>query len=114
MMCTVIYGSKKDYRNDMQNRYSSTRAHAICRRLIATSKQMSVWYGAHYWAACAATSHEQWLGDSIVRYRDRFFREATGGDSKPTRAHEALWDLAVRRVFNIRSEALALKTSVLW
>lgn len=112
-MCMTIYGSKRDFRADMQSPYSPARAHAMCRRLVATANQMSLWYGAHYWAACAATSQDNWLGDSLVRHRDRFYREACG-EGEPTKAAQKLWDIAMRRVFNLRGEALQLKTSVLW
>ena len=114
-MCTTIYGSIRDYRLDMQCPYKPARAHAICRHLIATASQNTLWYGAHYWAACVATSRDEWLGDSLVRWRDRFFREATGReDCEPTRAMRKLWDMALQRVMNLRPEAMALKTSVLW
>ena len=113
-MCTTIYGSIRDYRADMRNPYGPSRAHAICRHLIATAKQGTLWYGAHYWAACAATSHDGYLGNGLIQYRDRFFREATGGDREPTKGERALWDLAITRVMNLRSQAMALKTSVLW
>lgn len=114
-MSTVIYGSKRDYRNDMQNPFSPSRSHAICRKLTATAKQDSKWYGAHYWAACAATSHDEWLGDSLIRHRDRWLYEAMNGAKRMSRETAMkVWDIAIRRVMNLRKAALELKTSMAW
>ena len=113
-MCMTIYGSKRDYRKDMKSPFGSTRAHAMCRHLTATSKQSSLWYGAHYWAACAVTTSDENLAYNLNYYKERFFREATGGDSEPNAGHKALWELAIGRMMKLRSEALTLKTSVLW
>ncbi len=111
-MC-VVYGSVRDFRVAMRDPFNSSRAHAICRKLIATAKQDSVWYGVHYWAACVATSHGEWLGNRLVAYEDRWYVES---DSKkvPRTTAQKMWKLAIRRAMNLRDEALKLKTSVAW
>lgn len=113
-MCTTIYGSKRDYREDMRRPFGSARAHAMCRLLTGTATQASLWYGAHYWAGCAVTTSDENLYDNLTRYKTRFFYEVTGGNGEPNAGHRALWELAIKRMMKLRSEALNLKTSVLW
>ena len=86
----------------------------MCRLMVGTASQASLWYGAHYWAGCAVTTHDENLAYNLNHYKERFFREATGDDSEPNAGHKALWELAIRRMTKLRAEAMALKTSVLW
>lgn len=80
----TVYFSREDYRHDMQYPHGSTRAHAVCRRLIATADQNSKLYGAVYWAACAATAWRDSSGAAVRRavyrdYRRRFACEVEHG-----------------------------------
>lgn len=113
-MAMTIYGTTRDYRNDMRHPYGSTRAHAMCRAVTGTATQASLWYGAHYWAGCAVTSPDEYLAENLAKYEARFYREATRGDGEPGNGHRALWRLAIGRMLKLRAEAMALKTSVLW
>jgi len=135
-MCT-IYFSKRDYREDMRSPNSAARSHAICRRLLGVpaawnrpvdypqkpahprqAATLSAWYGAHYWAACAATSVKESAEEALEWYARSFAIEISGGDGPDPYVlkdpYRALWALAVRRVWAIRDEALALASSVLW
>jgi hypothetical protein len=138
-MCT-IYFTKRDFRDAMRNPRTAERAHAICRRLLGIPacwdgrdirypalpyyskypkcNTLSLWYGAHYWAACAATNLRESVRDALRWNRRCFAREISGGDGpQPERLHgrwRRLWRLAVRRVWALRAEALVLDTSVRW
>ena len=137
-MC-VIYFDKQTYRKDMRSPNSSARAHAICRRLVGVPSSwdgrdihypgayhgrgrncnsLSHWYGAHYYAACAATSLRESKIDALRFWRRAFAREISGGEGKnPERlvgGWKALWRLAARRVWQLREDAAALDTSVRW
>jgi hypothetical protein len=131
-MCTV-YFSKRDYRKAMRDSTGSARSHAICRRLLGVpacyerlhgphNGKVSLWYGAHYYAACALTSErsDYHRGNDcpLEFWRRAFAREATGCDGRDnppmSLAVWALWVLAVRRVREILPEAMELSTSVLW
>jgi len=105
-----FYFSMADYRADMRNPCSAARAHAICRRLVGC-EQKSLWYGAHYWAACAVTSYQK-KADSF--YRDAFYREVTGGYKELPPMVKSLWKVAFRRVKGIAVEARKLEHSMLW
>lgn len=116
----TIYMSKRDFRQSMRNPYSAERAHAICRRLVATSKQWpSLWYAAHYWAACAATCNGAWgetIEECLAQYANNFAYECIkehNANILPNK-YKSLWSLAVRRVLAIRDEALALSNSLTW
>ena len=137
---TTIYFSRRDYRDDMRDPKSSARAHAICRRLLGVpacwdgrdvrypdkwrsekyppTNTLSVWYGAHYYAACAATSLRESVGDALRFWRRAFAREISSGEGKHperlTGRYKSLWRLAIRRVWAIRQEAMALPHSALW
>ena len=126
----VIYGSNRDYRNAMQNKYGADRAHAICRKLVGVS-QSSKWYGAHYRAACALLHNPEWdttsesrqhgwngLLDRLDRWADSFAQEVDSSSNfdfgKLSKGYQALWRLAVNRVYRVMREAEGLRTSVDW
>ena len=109
-MCVTIYGTTSDFRKAMRNPNDPNRVHATCRRLTGCL-QKSHWYGAFYWAGCAAFRDDE----PFEQYRRRFLVEMTGSSDGPfPEAYRKLWDLAVRRVVAIREEARRLKSSVLW
>lgn len=138
-MC-VIYFDRQDYRAAMRSPWDASRAHAICRKLLGVSaswkdrhrlgcSKLSLWYGAHYYAACALTDysvlHEEdavkrqpILDERIAFWGKCFAREADGcgGDADPPMCAgvAALWRLALRRVHSVLSDALVLESSVLW
>lgn len=101
----------------MRDPYNPARCHAVCRRLVATSTQLTPWYGAHYWAACAQLSSPDFDRSELYkRYRRNFMREITGGnDGWPSpKKYLSLWRLAWRRVSAIAVEAESIPSSILW
>lgn len=123
----TIYFSKREFRNDMQQYWSTSRVHAVCRKLVATvdpprgekrphGRSLSAWYGAHYWAACwELRSPNNWSYTEEEAKR-RFIVELIGGDGCRNRPKwaDSLWSLALKRVREVAEEAKALKTSLLW
>ena len=112
---TTVFMSPRDFREAQRSPHGAHRAHAICRRLVATATQNSHWYGAHYWAACALTTRDGNEQQNLARWKSSFAIETSGGEERelPGR-YRGLWNLAVRRVRAVLSEAMALETSVLW
>ena len=124
----------------MRSPNGAARAHAICRRLLGVpacwdgrdirypdkwhsekhvnTNTLCAWFGAHYYAACAATSVRESSVAAIRFWRRAFAREISSGEGQhPDRLRgrwKSLWRLAVRRVWALRNEALALDTSVRW
>ena len=138
----TIYFTKQDWRAAMRSPISSERAHAICRRLLGVpacwdgrdvrypapyyrstkyrkSNTLSAWFGAHYYAACAATSVRESTREALRFWRKTFAREVSSGEGGPKAEKlqgvwRSLWRLAVRRVWAVRDEALKLDTSLRW
>lgn len=91
------------------------RAHAIARRCTGIiSVQHSLLYGVHYWAALALIPgrHDgRTDAERIDRWRQSFVIEA---ENKFNRAHEAVWQMALRHVRSVVDEAMALPTCIVW
>lgn len=138
-MCTV-YFDRQDYREAMRRPWDTSRAHAICRKLLGVPaswkdrqrpgcSKLSLWYGAHYYAACALTDYSVLQAKDDAEYYEQlterlrfwgkaFAREAdghTGGDNPPmSKGAQALWKLAMVRVSLVVDEAVKLSHSMLW
>lgn len=117
---TTIYFSRRDYLEAMRDPHGAPRCHAVCRKLLGVaSSYPSLWYGAHYYAACALLSRNyESQRAALAFWRKTFARECTGCDGRTdpplSKAHRALWRLAVKRVRAVKPDALALSNSVLW
>jgi hypothetical protein len=121
---TTIYMSQKDYRMAQRAPNSSERAHAICRKLLGCASQTSIWYGAHYWAACWLLREVQDI-ESLIQHKGAFAFEVRGRSIPGSHEYKtaintmapkyrSLWKLACRRVHALREEARALTNSNLW
>ena len=114
---TTIFFDKQTYREYHRSPHSAARCHAVCRKLTGCASQESLWYGAHYRAACAVLSR-----DPDYKLWSRSFaaevRQCRGDDafnySTLEPKYKALWHLALRRVTAIANEALALRNSLDW
>src|SRR3990170_442196 len=96
----TVYFSIRDYRDDMRNPSGSARSHAACRKLIATARQESLYYGAHYWAACGA-----FLDKPNRKYAyHTFSNEVTGGNAGRfvSKTQRRLFALAWVRMMRVR------------
>ena len=105
----TFYFSKQDFRHDMHVKTGATRAHAICRHLLATASQDTPLYGAYYWASCAL------LEDIDYNFtRASYEREMIEYKKITSSLSASLWAMALSRVGKVIRQAKQLKSSVLW
>jgi len=112
----TIYGNKHDYRAAMREPTGSSRAHAMCRKLTGVF-QDSIWYGAHYWAACGMldlqfVDGKRTVGTNVRFALNCFLREVENKISSSLARN--LFNIAWYRCLEIRDQAIELKSSILW